>query len=106
MNPTEIRVPKAPADSGTAFVEISGATGTTRCVGAQVRMHGDHAVDVQLAACGVGWSRPVDQRKRSFATIRWQTTSCHKPSRQHLTKWTPTATHTPAQRIVGNWPAS
>ena len=53
---TEIRVPKAPADSGAAFVEICRRHGDFALagVGAQVTMDGDSVADVQLAACGVG----------------------------------------------------
>ena len=53
---TEIRVPKAPADSGAAFVEICRRHGDFALagVGAQVKMDGDSVGDVQLAACGVG----------------------------------------------------
>ena len=53
---TEIRVPKAPADSGSAFVEICRRHGDYALagVGAQVKMDGDSVEDVQLAACGVG----------------------------------------------------
>ena len=53
---TEIRVPKAPADSGAAFVEICRRHGDFALagVGAQVTMDGDSVAAVQLAACGVG----------------------------------------------------
>jgi len=53
---TEIRIPKAPANSGAAFVEISRRHGDFAMAGvaAQVTLKGDTFIDVQLAACGVG----------------------------------------------------
>lgn len=51
-----IEVPKAPANSGSAFVEIARRHGDFALAGvaAQVTLSGDGPVNVQLAACGVG----------------------------------------------------
>ncbi|MGB0631406.1 MAG: FAD binding domain-containing protein [Alphaproteobacteria bacterium] len=53
---TEIRIPKAQANSGAAFVEISRRHGDFALagVGAQVTLDGDSIAEVRLAACGVG----------------------------------------------------
>ncbi|PPR10345.1 MAG: Caffeine dehydrogenase subunit beta [Alphaproteobacteria bacterium MarineAlpha11_Bin1] len=53
---TEIRVPKAPSNSGAAFVEISRRHGDFALtgVGAQVTLAGNSIAEVRLAACGVG----------------------------------------------------
>ena len=52
----EIRVPKSPPGSGSAFVEISRRHGDFALVGvaALVRLDGPRIAHVQLAACGVG----------------------------------------------------
>lgn len=51
-----IVVPRAPANSGCAFVEIARRHGDFALAGvaAQVTLSGDDPVAVQLAACGVG----------------------------------------------------
>lgn len=56
----EIRVPKIPAGSGSAFVEIARRHGDFALAGvaAQVTLTGDAVSDIRLAACGVG-SGPV-----------------------------------------------
>ena len=53
---TEIRIPKAPANSGAAFVEISRRRGDFALAGvaAQVTLDAGKIAEVQLAACGVG----------------------------------------------------
>ena len=53
---TEIRVPKMPAHSGAAFVEIARRHGDFALAGvaAQVTMDGETVAEVRLAACGVG----------------------------------------------------
>jgi len=53
---TEIVVPKAPAHSGSAFVEIARRKGDFALAGvaAQITLSGEAALSVQLAACGVG----------------------------------------------------
>ena len=53
---TEIVVPKPPAGSGAAFVEISRRHGDFALAGvaAQMTFDGDTVTDVRLAACGVG----------------------------------------------------
>tara|TARA_R110000787_G_scaffold22903_3_gene66145 strand:+ start:2811 stop:3683 length:873 start_codon:yes stop_codon:yes gene_type:complete len=53
---TEIVVPKTPAHSGSAFVEIARRKGDFALAGvaAQVTLSGEAATSVKLAACGVG----------------------------------------------------
>ncbi len=53
---TEIRIPKAPANSGAAFVEISRRHGDFALAGvaAQVTLGSGKIAEVKLAACGVG----------------------------------------------------
>ncbi|MEE2995911.1 MAG: xanthine dehydrogenase family protein subunit M [Pseudomonadota bacterium] len=60
---TEIRIPKAPANSGAAFVELSRRRGDFALAGvaAQVTLDAGKIAEVQLAACGVGPS-PVRLR--------------------------------------------
>lgn len=56
----EIRVPKIPAGSGSAFVEIARRHGDFALAGvaAQITLSGETVTDIRLAACGVG-SGPV-----------------------------------------------
>ncbi len=54
---TEVRIPKAPANSGSAFIEISRRQGDYALAGiaAQVTLDDDeNIIGIQLAACGVG----------------------------------------------------
>lgn len=57
---TEIVVPKAPAGSGAAFVEISRRHGDYALAGVacEIVLDGDAVSSIRLAACGVG-DRPV-----------------------------------------------
>lgn len=52
----EVVVPKAPAGSGSAFVEISRRHGDFAMAGVacQIVVDGDAVTDIRLAACGVG----------------------------------------------------
>lgn len=57
---TEIRVPKIPSGSGSAFVEIARRHGDFALAGvaAQVTLSGETVSEIRLAACGVG-SGPI-----------------------------------------------
>ena len=70
---TEIRVPKASADSGAAFVEISRRRGDFALagVGAQVTMDGDTSRPFNWPHVVSAWSRaPLTEAESVLATTR------------------------------------